>query len=199
MSGVTTIDLIRHGEPVGGRAYRGHGVDDPLSDRGWAQMRAAVADAAPWQAVISSPLLRCRAFAEELARRHRLPLAVDERFKEVGFGTWEGRTAERIRVEHPDQWAAFQDDPVRGRPPGAEPLDAFVGRVSDALEEAAARHAGERLLVVAHAGVIRAAVVHAVGAPLAAMYRMRITNAGFATLTREAGRWTLRRLNAPSP
>ena len=34
----TTIDLIRHGEPVGGRAYRGHNIDDPLSDKGWQQI-----------------------------------------------------------------------------------------------------------------------------------------------------------------
>ena len=33
----TVIDLIRHGEPVGGRRYRGH-IDDPLSERGWQQM-----------------------------------------------------------------------------------------------------------------------------------------------------------------
>ena len=35
---VTTIDLIRHGEPVGGRRYRGGRMDDPLSEKGWAQM-----------------------------------------------------------------------------------------------------------------------------------------------------------------
>ncbi len=28
----TRIDIIRHGEPVGGRRYRGHGVDDSLTD-----------------------------------------------------------------------------------------------------------------------------------------------------------------------
>ena len=42
----TTIDLIRHGEPVGGRKYRGQ-IDDPLSDKGWTQMRQAVADHKP--------------------------------------------------------------------------------------------------------------------------------------------------------
>ncbi|MEW6253578.1 MAG: histidine phosphatase family protein, partial [Planctomycetota bacterium] len=62
----TLIDLMRHGEPVGGRRYRGQ-VDDPLSEKGWAQMRAAVGEAAPWHHVVSSPLLRCREFAETLA------------------------------------------------------------------------------------------------------------------------------------
>lgn len=34
----TLIDLIRHGEPAGGRRYRGHGLDDPLTEKGWSQM-----------------------------------------------------------------------------------------------------------------------------------------------------------------
>jgi len=38
---ITTLDLMRHGEPVGGRRYRGQ-MDDPLSEKGWAQMRNAV-------------------------------------------------------------------------------------------------------------------------------------------------------------
>ncbi len=66
---VTTVDLLRHGEPEGGNKYRG-ALDDPLSELGWAQMRAATGDRCPWQAIVSSPLRRCAAFARELANRH---------------------------------------------------------------------------------------------------------------------------------
>ncbi|MEK6748901.1 MAG: histidine phosphatase family protein, partial [Pseudomonadota bacterium] len=41
MHETTVVDMIRHGEPVGGKRYRGH-RDDPLSDIGWRQMREAV-------------------------------------------------------------------------------------------------------------------------------------------------------------
>jgi len=34
MHTTTTIDLLRHGEPVGGKRYRGQ-IDDPLSEKGW--------------------------------------------------------------------------------------------------------------------------------------------------------------------
>jgi alpha-ribazole phosphatase/probable phosphoglycerate mutase len=94
----TTLDLMRHGEPVGGRRYRGQ-IDDPLSEKGWAQMHAAVGDAAPWTRIVSSPLLRCRAFAETLSDRHGLPLALDDRLKEVGFGDWEGKSAAEIEQD----------------------------------------------------------------------------------------------------
>jgi alpha-ribazole phosphatase len=53
-----TLDFMRHGEPVGGRKYRGQ-LDDPLSEKGWEQMRAAVGEAWPWTRIVSSPLLRC--------------------------------------------------------------------------------------------------------------------------------------------
>ena len=38
----TTIDLLRHGEPLGGGRYRGQ-MDDALSEKGWQQMWQAVA------------------------------------------------------------------------------------------------------------------------------------------------------------
>ena len=103
----TTLDLMRHGEPVGGRRYRGQ-IDDPLSEKGWAQMRAAVGELAPWDRIVSSPLLRCRAFAEALASAHGLPLTLDERLKEVGFGAWEGKTAAEIEEDAPGTLARFK-------------------------------------------------------------------------------------------
>ncbi len=194
----TELELIRHGEPVGGRAYRGHGVDDPLSEWGWAQMRARVSEheQSPWHTVVTSPLKRCRDFAEEVAGRFDLPLIVEERLKEVGFGRWEGCTHDEVRSRWPEEWAAFHEDPVRHRPEGAEDLHAFIGRVAEALEERVRIHRGERVLVVCHAGVIRAALVHALQAPPAAMYRIRVRNAGITRLWHEDDRWQVTAINA---
>ena len=49
----TRLDYLRHGEPVGGSRFRGNGVDDPLSERGWQQMRASTAAIDGWQRVVS--------------------------------------------------------------------------------------------------------------------------------------------------
>ncbi len=174
----TLIDFLRHGEPVGGRRYRGNGVDDPLSEKGRAQMHAALGDACPWDAIISSPLRRCRDFAEALGNRHGVPVSVDARFREVGFGRWEGRTPEQILASDPAEYHAFHDDPLRRRPAGAEPLEAFGARVAEGLDDLLSRHAGKHLLVIAHAGVIRAALGTVLKADPAAWYRTRIDNAG---------------------
>lgn len=181
---VTTIDLMRHGEPVGGRKYRGQ-TDDPLSEKGWAQMRAAIGEQRPWHHIVSSPLVRCRAFAEELARSQGLPLTVDARLMEVGFGEWEGQTPDQLRARDPHVIARFQRDPVNERPPGAEPLEDFLARVSAAWDELVTTHAGKHLLVVCHAGVIRMALAHCLGIPLARAYRIDVPTAGITRITVE--------------
>ncbi len=175
----TIVDLLRHGEPVGGRKYRGQ-TDDPLSDLGWTQMRGKLAGLTPWQRVISSPLSRCRAFAEELSGARNLPLQVDERLKEVGFGVWEGKTRAQLNAEDPNQLARFRANPVNARPPGAEPMEHFYKRVAAALEEIFVRHRDEHILIVCHAGVIRMALVHALGIPLGHAYRIEVASAALS-------------------
>ncbi len=179
MSGSTTtlVDLLRHGEPVGGSKYRGQ-TDDPLSDKGWAQMRDAVGDHRPWDVILSSPLSRCRAFAEELAARHGLPLAFDERLMEIGFGAWEGRTAEDLMRDDPDVLMRFWNDPLNNTPPGAESLACFRDRVDAAWQDMLMRHRGRHVLVVCHAGVIRMCVACMLDMPLDRLFRIQVPNAG---------------------
>jgi len=188
---VTTIlDLIRHGEPVGGRKYRGQ-IDDPLSERGWDQMRAAVGNSAPWTRIVSSPLRRCHAFAEYLGRAHELPLALDSRLKEVGFGEWEGLTAGDIEARWPGSLARFKADPIGARPKAAEALSDFHIRVSAALDELIAANEGEHLLLVCHAGVIRMALAWALQIPLVHAYRVEVASASLTRLRFESGRNSL--------
>lgn len=181
----TLIDFLRHGEPEGGRRYRGQ-IDDPLSAKGWGEMRAAVARPRPWQAIFTSPLARCRAFAEALAGEIGLPLAIEPRFMEVAFGAWEGKTAAELTAVDPDQVFDFKRDPVRHRPPGAEPLADFYARVAAGFDDLAAAHAGRHVLVVAHAGVMRMAMCRVLGLPPEHAYRIQVSSAAMARFRVEA-------------
>lgn len=183
----TTIDLLRHGEPLGGRRYRGQ-IDDPLSETGWQQMWHAVSGDTPWQSIISSPLRRCSEFAQALSERLTIPLSHDERLKEVGFGDWEGRSGDELRATDPEILHRFYHDPIKQRPNGAEPLDAFSARVNEALQQAIERHRNQHILVIAHAGVIRAALTAALSAPLGSMYRISIATASISRLRLEPER-----------
>lgn len=176
----TLVDLMRHGEPVGGSRYRGQ-IDDPLSDKGWSEMWAAVGKDWPWDAVVTSPLIRCRAFAEELVNRAALPLDVEPRFKEIGFGVWQGKTREEITRYDPGVLQRFYRDPMNNRPDDAEGLAEFHTRVATALGDILERHSGKHILIVAHAGVIRMVLAHILDIPLANLFRIKVAS---ASLTR---------------
>ena len=176
----TTIDLMRHGEPVGGRRYRGH-KDDPLSDNGWQQMREAVAHHHPWDVIISSPLSRCAAFATELAQRHGLALHFEERLKEISWGQWEGSTPEDIHTHYPNALERYWADPHNNVPPGAEPIGQFRMRVLSAWNDLLARHGGKHIIIIGHAGVTRAAICHSLSIPIENMFRIQVA---YAAITR---------------
>jgi alpha-ribazole phosphatase len=182
----TTVDLMRHGTPLGGRRYRGQ-TDDPLSDVGWQQMHSAVGDQIPWKVILSSPLLRCVEFAKELAARHDLPLVIDARLKELGYGEWEGRTPDELLAESPERLNRFRHDPVNHAPLGAEPLAAFRERVLLAWEELNTRYRGQHVLVIGHAGVIRLVVHHILGGPLERMFRLQVPCASVTRVQIEHG------------
>ncbi len=152
----TYIDIIRHGEPVGGRRYRGYNIDDPLTEKGWSQMRAAVPEVPHWQQIVSSPLKRCQQFAQELADDLQVPCSIENNLKEIGFGDWEGKTPEQILARDSEALNHFYQDPINNRPQGAEPLNSFSQRVWQAYREIIELHHDKHILVVAHAGVVRA-------------------------------------------
>ncbi|HYQ72612.1 MAG TPA: histidine phosphatase family protein, partial [Gammaproteobacteria bacterium] len=163
-------------------------LDDALSEKGWKQMWHAVGERTDWGQIVTSPLQRCHAFATALGGRHGLPVAVDARFAEVGFGSWEGRTRQELESLVPGQVARFLRDPVGNRPSEAENLEDFVSRVHAGLADVLQAYAGQRVLLIAHAGVIRAVMTHVLGMPPAAMYRIHVENASLTRIRTDRDR-----------
>jgi alpha-ribazole phosphatase/probable phosphoglycerate mutase len=178
----TIVDVIRHGQPIGGSMYRGH-RDDRLSELGWQQMNQAVGEYNRWQAVLSSPLLRCSEFAESLSKRHNLPLSYDDRFKEIDWGIWEGKTSHAICAEQPDKLYRFRADPVRLRPQGAEDVRDFKERVLQGWKDLIQQHHSKHVLLVAHAGVIRALISIVLDAPVQHMFSIKVANASITRIS----------------
>ncbi len=177
---VTMIDLLRHGQPVGGRKFRGS-VDDPLSERGWQQMRSAVGDHHPWDVMLSSPLARCADFASELSRRHDIPLEMEDRFRELSFGAWDGREVAAIESTEAEALSRFWQDPLNNPPPQGELLESFDARVVAAWESLLQRHRGRHVLTVCHGGIIRVILRHVLDMSLSRLWRLSVP---YASLSR---------------
>jgi len=174
---MVTIDLMRHGEPQGGNRYRGHAIDDPLSDKGWQQMRDAVHTGAEWDSVVSSPLIRCADFANEIAQQNDISCDIIDDLKEIGFGHWGGKSRAIIRAMHAKEYALFYANPEQNTPKNAEKLGVFYRRVLAVLKYIQCDYDGQHLLLVVHAGVIRAILAHVLETPLNTMYKIDISNA----------------------
>ena len=145
--------LVRHTRPelAPGICY---GASDVAAARGIeAEADRLAALLAPATRVVASPLRRCLPLAEGLAARLGAPLGLDARWREMDFGAWEGRPWDLIARNEIDAWDA---DFMQARPHGGESVAMLAARTAEAL--AAARAAGGRVVVVTHAGPIRAAL-----------------------------------------
>jgi broad specificity phosphatase PhoE len=195
------VTLLRHGD-VAGRPFVFRGASDPpLSERGWTQMRHAYAAAAlpPPQAVATSPLARCREFALPAAHAAGIPCVVHADLAEMRFGAWEELSADEVRAMDAPRFDAFRADPRSVTPPDGEAYEAFTARVAGALAALATAHRGH-LLVVTHAGVIRAALGQALGLAPAALFRIALPAAATCRLSLLSGEApVLLALNFASP
>ena len=116
--------------------------------------------------VLVSPSERCRQTA---AAAGWLEPTVDPALAECDFGAWGGRSLADVHAEDGDAVTAWMTDPD-AVPHGGESLSAFARRVAAWLD-GQGRLAGGALAVT-HGGVVKAAVVHALGAPLSAFWRI---------------------------
>lgn len=175
------VDLLRHGD-TGRSGFMDGRTDHPLSDAGWAQVRAQT-EHGQWELIVSSPLRRAREAAEVVARTAGLNLRVDAAWAEMDFGAWDGQPRSGIE-EHAEGKAAlarFYADPVANPPPHGEARDVFETRIRHALRQLAGDAAAGPILVVTHAGPMRAALAIACGLELKSLWALRI---GYGTRIR---------------
>lgn len=187
-STLTTIDLLRHGECQGGEIYRGS-TDVLLTEMGWRQManvlasEQALVGGKPWQRIVSSPLQRCRLFAESQAQTMGIPLHINDAFREMHFGDWEGRDLQEVWQSDQEAVSRFYADPGSVSPPNGESMQQVQGRLLPAWKSLIESHAGEHLLLVQHGGTIRVLLSWLLQMPLGAVTRLDIPYASLSRIT----------------
>ncbi|WP_028621661.1 alpha-ribazole phosphatase family protein [Pseudomonas sp. Ant30-3] len=179
------LDLLRHGETELGGGLRGS-LDDALTDKGWAQMRAAAVEQGPWNRLISSPLQRCARFAEALGEQLELPVQLEKDLQELHFGAWEGQSAAALMETDADALGSFWGDPYAFTPPQGERVADFSTRVLAAVERLHAAYAGERLLLISHGGVMRLLLAQARGLPREQLLNVAVGHGAMFSLSVES-------------
>ena len=178
--------LIRHA-PVGGPRGMIPGID-ASADVGDAVALLRVRAQLPARHLaISSPARRARETAASLG----LLVSSDPAFSEQDFGDWTGRTHEEIRRDSEAVYDKFWRAPASNRPPGGESFVELIARVSGGIE---ALPAGD-VVIVAHAGTIRAALAVALEPPPERALRFVIDPLSLTRLDRLDDAWRIVAVN----
>ena len=156
----TRIIAVRHGETAWNADARIQGQRDiGLNETGrWQAQRVGQALAEePITAVYSSDLERAQATAQSISEVKGVPVIPHEGLRERSFGMFEGKTFDEIHQTWPEHAHNWRKRIPEWQPPeGGESLIQLRERVTRTVQELAAKHPGEQIVVVAHGGVLDA-------------------------------------------
>ncbi len=130
------------------------------------ELKQKLPELAPDCSVFSSPLTRCLQLAQTLSNS----VTTDGRLLELNFGDWEGRRFDDIE---PDVLKHWTEHFVQTAPPKGESFEDLYRRTGSFWQDLLATHT-EQVLVVTHAGAIRALLARILTLPLANAFQLRI-------------------------
>nr|WP_246324763.1 bifunctional RNase H/acid phosphatase [Petropleomorpha daqingensis] len=196
---VTTLThLLRHGQTEHTPERRFSGSSDlPLSELGRAEARAAALSLKDRgiDAIVSSPLQRCRQTAAAAAEVLGLPVEVDDDLRELDFGEWEGLSRDEAVARNPLALRRFFAA-TDVRAPGGESIADVAERVARARRRILTRHAGETVLVVSHVTPIKLLLAAGLGTGAEVVHRVFLEAASLCTVAWSSdGRTSVRLVN----
>jgi alpha-ribazole phosphatase len=172
--------LIRHGQTNWNLEQRFQGQSDiPLNETGRKQAQALAERLAAEQfdAIYSSDLQRAAETANIICESQ---IHADTRLREVSFGDWEGLTYDEIKAKHPETLAAWEADIFKNAPPNGETLEGLAARVQSMLDELREKHQDQRILIVAHGGVLQTLICLALKLPPTMYWQFHLSTASLS-------------------
>lgn len=177
----TRLHLLCHAATAATRA-NAFAADEALEPKD--QARIARLTLPRVDLVLASPARAARETAVALGVEARQ----DSRLADLDTGRWQGRRLAQVLADEPDAVATWTGDPASA-PHGGESIVALVARVGAFLDATAG---GPRVLAISHAAVVRAAIVHALGAPPATFWSIDAAPLALAQFSHDGRRWRLR-------
>lgn len=174
----TIVYLIRHGLTSWSKEDYFSGVSDiPLLPEGLDQARSLakrfVENSKAFDAIISSPLQRCRQTAQILSESLTAPIQIVDSLSELDYGDWEGMNRLDVMEQYPGEYEQWRQDPYLLSPPNGESGKQLIDRVIPSLKTIVKANNGSAIAIVAHKTVNRLIICWALGIPFK-KYRQKI-------------------------
>ncbi|GAB2783743.1 histidine phosphatase family protein [Streptomyces chlorus] len=159
--------------------------DDALSERGLSEADATGAALPRYSVAVRAPSTRCAQTAHALA----LETTLEPALRDFDYGKWRGRTAAEVAATDPYGFSAWLTDPD-ATPHGGESVRQLCQRIMHWLNSLPPDM--DRALAITEPAVIRAALVHALSAPVRAFWHLKVPPLSTVSFTSCAGRWHVR-------
>ena len=185
----TEIILVRHGETDMNKnnLYFGH-LDPSLNETGKKQLERSkcslrkIENVDEISQIYCSPLKRCVESLDILEISKNININYDDDFKELNFGIFVGKTYKEICENYPEEvkrmkvkWRTFKVE-------GSESLEELEKRVVSKLEEIFEAKKGKKILLVAHAGVIKILLSHYLVGNVDLYWKLKIDNGAISKI-----------------
>jgi broad specificity phosphatase PhoE len=162
-------------------------ADEPLEDKARAKAAGLAGTLGRADQVLVAPERRARETADALG----LAGMIEGALRDCDHGSWAARSLAELQAEAPAALAAWLTDPA-ANPHGGESIAELIRRVA-AWSDSPDRGEG-RVLAITHPAVLRAALVHALGANPTTYWRIDVAPLSRLILSRQGASWRLQSL-----
>lgn len=150
---------------------------------------------------ISSPLRRAIETCDAIRDGTRDLICAE--FSEQNFGDWDGLSYDEISDRFPSEAETLWRNLASARPPNGESFEDVCARVSEAVKVLNTRKPSEDIVVIAHAGTIRAALAFALNISAESALKFQIDPLSLTTidaihLPQEETSWRINAVNIPT-
>lgn len=154
------IYLVRHGETDWNKEGKIQGSEDiPLNAYGveLAEITSEKMKDIPVEVIFSSPLLRARKTAEIMKRDREIPIMIDDRLREMGFGSYEGTLVKKAVEDENNALHNFISAPGLYQAEDGENFSDVIERARSFIMEVLlpAQNQYENVMLTAHGAFIR--------------------------------------------
>jgi broad specificity phosphatase PhoE len=159
-------------------------VDEAIEERGRLQANSMAQYVAAHDRAYVAPEQRTLQTAKAL----QLDASTEIDLKDCDYGRWAGQSLAGLGATEAEAIAAWLSD-GKAKPHGGESIAEAIGRVAAWLDRQAAPRG--RLVAVSHPAIVRAAIIHVLGAPPASFWRIDVPPLSQTHMSNDGKRWKL--------
>ena len=139
--------------------------------------------------IYSSPAGRAKQSAEMVSKLFKQDFEIIQDLHPRKCGSFNGLTFEQVDEKYPDALERLVNHPDIPTPDDAEAVTPFIQRVKESIEKIIEENIGNRIIIVTHRDVIKAAICAALNLPDSSLHRIYIKS-GSATQISYFERWS---------